>query len=302
MRNLPFISIIVPVYNGENCVGNCIESLLNQDYPKSQYEIIMVDNKSKDKTKEIIRRYPVQYLLEDKMQGPGAARNKGAEMVQGEMIAFLDADQIADKTWLKNLIAGWEDPQYGAFGGANVYLEKSPLATKINPPNKEIENGEHLSTFQLGGGNSAYHRDIFQALNGFDTSLFNGEDFDLAWRMANVLGRKIKFNYQAIVYQKGRTIKEHLKREFRIGFGMHQFNRKHPGLEMSLWTGTLKTTQRTILGVAALIWGLFKPLSNVSRREHLLTILFDMAMRWANLLGRYQCFLSGGRRLFSADW
>ena len=55
-KALPFVSVIVPVYNAKGMVGDCIESLLNQDYPKDRYEIIVVDNDSTDGTAEVIRR------------------------------------------------------------------------------------------------------------------------------------------------------------------------------------------------------------------------------------------------------
>jgi len=53
----PFVSVIVPVYNGEKTIAECVKSLLSQDYPKDRYEIIIVDNNSKDQTAEIIKKY-----------------------------------------------------------------------------------------------------------------------------------------------------------------------------------------------------------------------------------------------------
>ena len=303
MKNtLPFISIIVPVYNGEKALEKCITSLLNQNYPSERREIIIVDNNSKDNSKGIIQKFPVQYMLEDKIQGPGAARNTGAKIAKGEIIAFLDADQVADKNWLTNLIQGWENPAFGAFGGSNVYLEDNQLSLNINPPNTENKESSGSETFQLGGGNAAYRSDLFRSLNGFDTRLFNREDFDLAWRLVNIKKKKILFNYSAVVYQKGRTISEHLRREFRIGFGMYQFTCKHPGLDINLFQSIWRATKRTFTGLIALIVGLIKPLRGKSRKEHLATIALDIAMRWANTLGRFQCMLLKGKRLFSADW
>ena len=100
---------MVPVYNGESMIGKCIESLWNQDYPKDRYEIIIVDNDSKDGTAEVIKRYPAKYVLEDKIHTSYGARNTGARHAKGELRAFCDADETAEKQWLKTLVAGLAD-------------------------------------------------------------------------------------------------------------------------------------------------------------------------------------------------
>ena len=65
----PLISIVVPVFDGEDLIGDCIESLLAMDYPEDRREIIVVDNKSNDRTAEIIGRYPVIGVLERNCRG-----------------------------------------------------------------------------------------------------------------------------------------------------------------------------------------------------------------------------------------
>lgn len=81
---LPLISVIVPVYNGEMITGDCIESILSQNYPKEKIEIFNVDNNSKDNTAKIIKRYPVRYILEDKIQSSYASRNAAIRIAKRE--------------------------------------------------------------------------------------------------------------------------------------------------------------------------------------------------------------------------
>src|SRR5262245_56398582 len=92
MTTAPSVSVIVPVYNGAQSIGNCIESLLKQDYPN--YDIIVVNNNSTDNTVEIVRKYPVRlvFCLE---RGPAAARNAGINTSTADIIAFTDADCLA---------------------------------------------------------------------------------------------------------------------------------------------------------------------------------------------------------------
>src|SRR5947199_3998475 len=71
------ISVIVPFYNEEGYVEQCVQALLSQDYPKERYEVILVDNNSSDRSAEIVRRYPGIKLLSEGLQGDFAARNRG---------------------------------------------------------------------------------------------------------------------------------------------------------------------------------------------------------------------------------
>src|SRR5690554_6896624 len=97
--NHEFISIIIPAHNEQQYIAECLTSLTSQDYPKDKYEIIVVDNNSKDLTKEIARTFNVQVI--DQESGPvGAVRNAGAKKAQGEYLAFIDADCIAPINWL----------------------------------------------------------------------------------------------------------------------------------------------------------------------------------------------------------
>ena len=64
MDNAPSVSVIVPVYNGEKTIEKCILSLMDQDYPRDRYEIIVVDHGSTDGTAKIVKQFPVKYLSE----------------------------------------------------------------------------------------------------------------------------------------------------------------------------------------------------------------------------------------------
>ncbi len=94
------ISVIIPTYNEEKDVENCILSLMSQS--SKPEEIIFIDDGSTDKTRDIIKKYPV-ILLTQKHLGPGPARNLGASIAKGDMLVFVDADMTFDKDFLRNL-------------------------------------------------------------------------------------------------------------------------------------------------------------------------------------------------------
>ena len=78
------ISVIVPLYNAGKTLDACIQSILNQNYPKKNYEIIVVDNHSTDNSADIIKKYPVQYVFE-KFPSPFKARNTGVKQSKGDI-------------------------------------------------------------------------------------------------------------------------------------------------------------------------------------------------------------------------
>lgn len=102
MPNKPLVSVIIPAYNEEDYIGNCIDSLLNQSY--KNFEVIVVDDGSTDKTPGILRKYPKIKLLEGQHKGPGFSRNLGSRKAKGEILVFIDADMTFDKDYLANLV------------------------------------------------------------------------------------------------------------------------------------------------------------------------------------------------------
>ena len=98
----PLVSIILPAYNEEAHIAECIESLLKQTY--EPIEIFIVDDESKDKTVEVVEKYsPKVTLLKQKHSGPAAAWNLGFKHAKGEILMFWAADHVYGKNYIKNL-------------------------------------------------------------------------------------------------------------------------------------------------------------------------------------------------------
>ncbi len=101
-KKKPLISVIVPAYNEEKYIKNCLHYLLNQDLKRDLFEIIVVDNNSTDKTKKIIKQFPVRYTFEEK-RGVVPARQKGVDISKGEIIVSADADTLYPPNWLSEI-------------------------------------------------------------------------------------------------------------------------------------------------------------------------------------------------------
>ena len=102
------LSIIIPVYNVEAFVGRCIESCLKQDIPPSEYELLIVNDGSKDGSMDVVRQFAIQYdnirIVEQENAGLSAARNIGLKNAKGEYIWFVDSDDYVESDVLGNLI------------------------------------------------------------------------------------------------------------------------------------------------------------------------------------------------------
>ncbi len=120
ISSLPFLSVIIPAYNAEDTIEESIGSILSQTYPKDKYEVVVADNNSKDQTVEKVKKFSVRVVSETQIQGPGAARNKGASIAKGEWLVFFDADQMAHSDYLIQLLDGFEDQTIGAFASRNI--------------------------------------------------------------------------------------------------------------------------------------------------------------------------------------
>ena len=103
---MPKVSVIVPVYNTEEYLPQCIESILGQTFP--DLEIIIVDDGSTDNSLEIAKKYAESenriHIISQKNSGPSEARNAGLEIAQGEWITFVDSDDVLDTSFLHKLI------------------------------------------------------------------------------------------------------------------------------------------------------------------------------------------------------
>jgi GT2 family glycosyltransferase len=225
----PYVSVIVPAYNEAERIGDCIEALLNLDYPSDRYEVIVVNNHSTDHTAAIIDRYPV-IRLDERRQGVAYARNAGIRAARGGVLAFIDADCIPGKDWLKELLAGIERQEIGCFAGE---FAPQPFRGFIDEyvHDRELIQQKSLLHYHppvVATGNVAYRKRVFEQIGLFDASFVSGEDSDLAWRMQKSTPYRILYNQKACVFHPHpASLQELLRRCHRIGNGIARFRLKH---------------------------------------------------------------------------
>jgi cellulose synthase/poly-beta-1,6-N-acetylglucosamine synthase-like glycosyltransferase len=244
-NNLPIVSVIIPVYNSKKTIIKCIESLLDQDYPNNEYEIIVIDNNSKDRINEIIKNYPVKYVKEDNIQSSYAARNKGIKNAKGNIFAFIDADCVADKKWLKIGIQGFESENIGCVAGEIKGYKPENYVEKYLTDKKELSQEKTLNNPVLPyskTANTFYKKEVFEKIGLFEEKWVSAGDADFAWRMQLETDFKIKFVSEAVVYHKHRsTIKSMFGQCVKWGIGNTLLYKKYKGkipqrtLKQKLW-------------------------------------------------------------------
>jgi glycosyltransferase involved in cell wall biosynthesis len=172
---MPDISVIIPAYNAERFLAAAIDSALQQTLPAT--EIIVVDDGSTDGTACIVRRYPGVRLLSIAHQGASVARNTGAQGSNGDLLAFLDADDI----WLPNKLEQQaelleHDADAGIAACRHRYLFDGPIPGWFRGPT----DGSVAPAFLLIP--SLIRRTTWEMVGPFDEKLSHGEDGDWLFR------------------------------------------------------------------------------------------------------------------------
>jgi len=204
---ISFVSIIVPVYNGEATLAACLESLLNLDFPKDKYEIIAVDNNSTDSTEAIIRKCSVKYISEKLIQTSYAARNSGISFAKGDVIAFTDADCVVSGDWLKLAVPEFDDSQLGCVVGGIRAYDPVTWVEKLLADKKSLDQTGKLNHVFMPYGQTAnvfFRKDIFDKIGLFQEHWKSGGDADFAWRMQLETSYTLKYVPQAFVRHRSR--------------------------------------------------------------------------------------------------
>lgn len=188
MTRLPRVSVIIPTYNRADLLGDAIESVLRQTF--ADHEVVVCDDGSTDHTSARVRAFgaPVRYLQLAHTGRPGAPRNLGIRAARGELIAFLDDDDLweADKLARQVALVDRDGASLVYTDRRLVFDDGSTSGTVVSPP---PASPERLLDLLLDGhfpfiGTVLTRRSLLEQVDGFDETLVTGEDLDLWLRVA----------------------------------------------------------------------------------------------------------------------
>jgi hypothetical protein len=174
------VSFIVPVRNDAVNLERCLEAIRANTYPKDRIEIIVADNGSHDRSREVAKRAGAR-TLELPGLTVGALRNAAVREAKGDILAFVDADHQIDANWLTHAVAALREPGTGAVGAPYAPPPQPTWVQEIYDGLRDHRCGRREVAW-LGSGNLAVWRATFEASGGFDESLTTCEDVDLCAR------------------------------------------------------------------------------------------------------------------------
>lgn len=219
------VSVIVPFLNTRVPIEEQVRALLAQDYTGPR-ELVFADNGSSDGTAEYLRALPtpsdgtpIRVVDASDQRGAAHARNVGALHSRGDLLVFVDADDVAHPTWLSGLVAAADtfDAVAGELEGESL---NSPEVLAWRPVTTIRESFERARFLPCApGGNVAVRRDAFCAIGGFDESYrIAGEEPDFAWRL-QLAGYTLGYAPEAVVSYRLRDSRRTLVRRLHA-FGI----------------------------------------------------------------------------------
>jgi glycosyltransferase involved in cell wall biosynthesis len=187
-KNLPLVSVIVPVFNNGRFIGPALESLFRQTYPEERREIIVVDDGSTDDTPEILKKYGQHiFHIRQEHRGVAGARNAGISCARGELITFLDSDDLWYEERLQRVVGKFlENPAAGMVyhpvelinseGGTikkNFYSAFGYKEGISGWVANEVASGKIFS----GGSSFSFRKDIVAMVSPSPEDVRRGEDY-----------------------------------------------------------------------------------------------------------------------------
>lgn len=185
------ISVVIPAYNEEKNIANCLNALVSQT-TKKPFEVIVVDNNSTDKTAQIIKGFHHQLhlmLIHEKRKGRGAARYAGFKIANGDIILSTDADTIVPANWVETMANYFNNPSVVAVTGVCKYDDCSritnALTSLMQPITMRLYN-LFIGHYWLSGFNFAIRKSVYERAGGFNPELNGMEDIDLSFRVSRM--------------------------------------------------------------------------------------------------------------------
>ena len=265
-RNRPLVSIIIPSFNEAGVIERCLDSILKSSYKK--FEIIVVDDASKDKTKQVVadyikshRKFKIKLVVKRKNAGRGGALNAGFKKSKGQLIMALDADCTLDKPALKNIVRHFAMDAGLSALASNVRIMPYPSMISLLQEFEYITNfrTKKVNTFAnaeyiIGGSGAVYRREIFQKLKGFNETMLT-EDIALSLSIAKLGNKQFKLFYgsDVIVYTEPvPSYRSLFNQRYRWKLGILQAMFHHRGLFFSTKSIYTKLLSWFYLPLAAL--------------------------------------------------
>ena len=294
LKRFPFVTICIPAYNEEKNITETLQSVLNLDYPKDKIEIIVVNDGSKDNTKNVVKKLIKQnknrniILINQENKGKGAAMNNALKRAKGEFFIPLDADSIVNKEALQLLLPHFYNKNVAAVLPIVEVQHKSSIM-------RQIQHCEYLINFYYKrvmsslncihvtpGPFSVYRKKVLVDLGGFDENNLV-EDLEIAVRIQKANFEIVQTLETSILTKAPKTFLEFYKQRNRWYKGSLLNVFKYRKLVFNRTYGDFGVLQMPMVFISAFVsitlflilvfWKILKPL--ITKIYDLSHIQFD---------------------------
>jgi len=180
------ISFYIPCYNAESSIRECLDSVINQSYEID--EILVINDASTDKSIDIIKKYPVRIISHKENKGLAVCRNTAFREARNEFVASLDADCVASREWLAELMGCFTREDVAGAGGMLIERHALDLANRWRSVHmaqnwgRELVDGPRF----LYGSNSIFKKSAIHSVGLYNEDFINNyEDIDISYRLYN---------------------------------------------------------------------------------------------------------------------
>ena len=226
----PSMSVVICAYNAEATIDECLRHTCALEYP--DLEVLVIDDGSTDRTREIALRHPGARVLTIDHGGLSVARNEGFRAARGDVVAYLDSDAYPPPEWPYYLALGFDGPNVGGVGGPNLPPGSDPrgahaVAQAPGGPVHVLTSDDRAE--HIPGCNMAFWKHELVELGGFDPVFTAaGDDVDFCWRLLD-RGREIAFHPAAYVWHHRRGgLRAYLRQQRGYGRSEALVEARHP--------------------------------------------------------------------------
>ncbi|MGJ7457336.1 glycosyltransferase family 2 protein [Halomonas sp. RA08-2] len=200
------VSVIVPTYRDWEALENCLSGLATQNFSSGHYEVLVVNNAPHDSAPAGIPWTDNARLIDEAKPGSYAARNRGIADAPGEVLAFLDADCVAEPGWLKTALAcmGTHGADLVAGHITLFYQDKKLTPAESYEKAFAFRQAKNVEQGVAVTANLIVRREVFEAVGNFDEDMMSGGDFEWT-RRATAAGFKLVYCPNAVVSHPARS-------------------------------------------------------------------------------------------------
>lgn len=217
--SLPFVSVIIPVFNDSARLKSCLQALEAQTYPQDSYEVIVIDNNSTEDIRAIATEFERVKFDSESKPGSYAARNKGISLAKGDVYAFIDSDCLPVSQWIEHGVKGLQADADLVGGEVTFTFSTQKTLSEIYDSMTNMQIKQNIEERKVcKTANLFVQKYVFQLVGLFPDGLKSGGD--VIWtKKATDAGFKLVYAAKAEVLHPARRLLPLLKKQYRVGRG-----------------------------------------------------------------------------------